>query len=43
MAKSRRKKKIEAQNQKEFRQVIIGIGVVTIILLLVGYLMFSNS
>jgi len=43
MAKSNRKRKLEAQNKKELRQIFIVVGVITVIMLVLMYFFFINS
>ncbi len=43
MAKSKRKQKLEAQNKKEARQAFIIIVAITLVLLLLGFLMFWSN
>lgn len=43
MAKSKRKRKLEAQNKKELRQIFIVFGVITVILLVLMYFYFINN
>jgi hypothetical protein len=43
MAKSNRKRKLDAQNKKEERQILIVIGVIALLMLVGSYLYYSAN